>query len=267
MSFHGFRMLVLAPLLAAGCATDGTTEIVHTRTVYVQPAPPPVKVTVPDPVARANARASARAAEAATAQANAAAQQARLATEEARLANERAQQASDRAANEAAARQSAERDAVEARAEAARADAARAERDEALAALRAFATVNDTERGLVITVPAEVMFRVGSDQLLPRAREKLDSIVDALDDLEPTQSLVIEGHTDSSGSSVYNRELSERRALAVRAYLVSQGVGAERIIALGRGEDEPVASNAGAEGRANNRRVEIVVSPAAVSRR
>jgi outer membrane protein OmpA-like peptidoglycan-associated protein len=260
MTIHRRRFYYLLALpLATGCATtDGDmTKVVHTtRTVYVQPPAQTVQtVRIEDPAAR-------DAALRAKAQASAAAQQAQRAQEEARQANERAAQASERAESEAAARQTAERDVL-----VARADAAQAERDQALATLKAIATVDNTERGLVITLPAEVMFRFGSDELLPRAKEKLDALVSALDEMEPTQSLVIEGHTDSRGSYTYNRELSERRAFAVRAYLVAQGVGAERIIAIGRGEDVPVASNTEVEGRANNRRVEIVVQPATVSKR
>ncbi len=146
-------------------------------------------------------------------------------------------------------------------------DKAQLERDKALSTIRTFASVGQDSRGLVITMPSEIMFRSSSDRLLPRAKEKLDELVVALNKLEPTQSFVIEGHTDSRGGTRYNRELSRRRAIAVRTYLVEQGVGAERIVAIGKGEEAPVASNSDPEGRANNRRVEIVVSPATVSRR
>ena len=142
------------------------------------------------------------------------------------------------------------------------------ERDEALATLRGFASVNENdERGLVITMPAEIMFRSGSSALLPRAKEKLDDVASALHKLAGEQTFVIEGHTDSRGSAAFNQRLSKMRADAVRSYLIEQGVSRDRIIARGRGEDDPVASNGSAEGRANNRRVELVVSPSIVGGR
>lgn len=142
------------------------------------------------------------------------------------------------------------------------------ERDQALETIRAFATVNEVDsRGIVITMPAEVMFHTGSARLLPRAKAKLDELATALGQLGANQQFVIEGHTDSRGGAVANERLSKRRANAVRAYLIEQGVDASRVVARGKGEDEPVASNEDAEGRAENRRVEIVVTPATVSER
>jgi outer membrane protein OmpA-like peptidoglycan-associated protein len=71
--------------------------------------------------------------------------------------------------------------------------------------------------------------------------------------------MIVEGHADSQGAAEYNQELSQRRAEAVRTYLVSRGISAERVSAQGFGLTRPIADNASAEGRANNRRVEIVV--------
>lgn len=147
-----------------------------------------------------------------------------------------------------------------------RADAQR-ERDRVAQELRKVGEVAEEDRGLVLTLPSEVMFRHGQAALLPRAREKLDDLANALQDLGPDQKFVVEGHTDSTGSVAFNRRLSQRRANTVRAYLIEHGVDPDRIEAVGRGEAEPVASNANPEGRANNRRVEIVVTPPAVSRR
>lgn len=137
-----------------------------------------------------------------------------------------------------------------------------AERDQAMEQVKEFALVAETARGTVITLGGELLFRSDDSVLLPTAKEKLDQVATALQQVDANQNVVIEGHADSRGSGGYNQELSSRRAEAVRAYLASRGVPPERLLSLGKGEDEPVASNASAEGRANNRRVEIVISPA-----
>ena len=69
------------------------------------------------------------------------------------------------------------------------------------------------------------------------------------------------GHTDSTGSDSYNQGLSERRASSVKTYLASHGVNGERVLTVGKGESEPVASNATSDGRQMNRRVEIFLKP------
>ena len=143
---------------------------------------------------------------------------------------------------------------------AARAEQAERERNDALATLRQLAAIQETERGLVITLAGSLLFRTDEATLLPVAQQRLDQVATALRTLADGQTLVIEGHTDSVGTSDYNRRLSGARAEAVRAYLVSRGVPPEQIVAVAKGEDEPVAPNTTAEGRANNRRVEIVIS-------
>jgi outer membrane protein OmpA-like peptidoglycan-associated protein len=127
---------------------------------------------------------------------------------------------------------------------------------DALAALAA----KEEARGLVITLSGSVLFASNESMLLPEAQTRLSQVADALSRAKE-RSVVIEGHTDSRGSAGANMELSQRRADAVRAYLVSSGYPAEKIVAHGIGPDRPVASNASAEGRANNRRVEIIVQP------
>jgi outer membrane protein OmpA-like peptidoglycan-associated protein len=117
--------------------------------------------------------------------------------------------------------------------------------------------VKEESRGLVLTLSGSVLFRSGSADLLPAARRRLDEVAEAL---KKTQSpLLIEGHTDSQGPTELNEELSYERAGAVRDYLVERGVDSARIRTEGRGEEQPVASNRSSEGRANNRRVEIVI--------
>jgi outer membrane protein OmpA-like peptidoglycan-associated protein len=80
------------------------------------------------------------------------------------------------------------------------------------------------------------------------------------------ENIVVEGHTDSRGSDSYNLDLSERRAQSVRDYLVTRGVSANHCRAVGYGESRPVADNRTAEGRANNRRVEIVIERSLANR-
>lgn len=87
----------------------------------------------------------------------------------------------------------------------------------------------------------------------------LSSVVESLDSLT-YQKLMVTGHTDSSGQLAYNNKLSQQRAEQVRAYLVQQGLHAERVEAQGRGPAEPVADNSTPEGRAANRRVEVLLS-------
>jgi outer membrane protein OmpA-like peptidoglycan-associated protein len=127
--------------------------------------------------------------------------------------------------------------------------------------LSRLANVKQDERGLVITLSGSVLFASSKAELLPAARRRLGEVADALNGSDRTAQIVVEGHTDSKGSDTYNLELSARRAEAVRSYLVSRGIDAGRIRAEGLGLTRPVADNTSAEGRANNRRVEIVVQP------
>ena len=130
---------------------------------------------------------------------------------------------------------------------------------DARAELAKIAAVKEDERGLIVTLSGSVLFRSAEANLLSSAQVKLDQVANALLAV-PARNLIIEGHTDSQGSDSYNQGLSQRRADAVRDYLVQKGYPADRIQALGKGERSPIASNASAEGRANNRRVEIVIA-------
>jgi outer membrane protein OmpA-like peptidoglycan-associated protein len=125
--------------------------------------------------------------------------------------------------------------------------------------LSALAAIKDEARGTVITLSGSVLFTSGKSELLPSARDRLNQVADVLKE-QPELSFTVIGHTDSQGSDDFNRTLSQQRADAVRAYLVSRGVDSSRIRAVGRGESEPIADNTSPEGRANNRRVEIVLS-------
>lgn len=129
---------------------------------------------------------------------------------------------------------------------------------DALASLASIAALKEEERGLVLTLSGSILFRSADSNLLPAAREKLDQVAKALLAIR-TRNLIVEGHTDSQGSDSYNQSLSQRRADAVRNYLVQSGYPADHIQSRGQGEGSPIASNSSAEGRANNRRVEIVI--------
>ena len=115
-----------------------------------------------------------------------------------------------------------------------------------------------TERGLLVTL-GDVLFEFGKAQLLPTAGARLDTLADFLKQY-PDRRLLIEGHTDSVGSEAANLTLSERRAQAVQQALTMRGVDAGRITTRGYGKAYPVASNATPEGRALNRRVEVVIA-------
>jgi len=116
----------------------------------------------------------------------------------------------------------------------------------------------DTARGLIVNM-SDVLFDTGKATLRPGAREKLAKVSGIIQS-HPGLKLEIEGHTDSVGGDEYNQQLSEKRADAVRDYLVQQGISRDAITAKGYGKSRPVVSNASAEGRQRNRRVEMVVS-------
>ena len=150
----------------------------------------------------------------------------------------------DQLAREALARQDAEKRAAQ-----------------AMADLQKLANVKQEPRGMVITLSGSVLFATDQATLLPAATTKLNDVADALIKGNPDANITIEGHTDSQGQLQHNMELSQRRAEAVKAQLVSRGVAADRIKTVGMGPDRPLADNKSPEGRANNRRVEIIVEP------
>jgi outer membrane protein OmpA-like peptidoglycan-associated protein len=133
---------------------------------------------------------------------------------------------------------------------------------QAAADLAAFASVKSETRGLVITLSGSVLFASDRSDLLPSAQAKLNDVAAALTKQDAESKIVVEGHTDSQGDASYNQALSQRRAQSVRDYLVSRGMAGDRVTAQGFGLTRPIADNASPEGRANNRRVEIVVQPA-----
>ncbi|MCB0546820.1 MAG: OmpA family protein [Phaeodactylibacter sp.] len=120
------------------------------------------------------------------------------------------------------------------------------------------ATVKRVGEGILITFDSGLMFDVNSSQLRSATKSNLEELSRVLQKYEDT-NILIEGHTDSSGSEEYNQELSEKRASSVYTYLVQQGVMASRFSTIGYGEMQPVATNETPAGRQQNRRVEVAI--------
>ena len=121
-------------------------------------------------------------------------------------------------------------------------------------------TETDGGRAILVNLPDGVTFDVGSSTLRPAFRATLDKVATSM--IEYPNSLIdVYGHTDSTGSDVFNQRLSEQRAATVMNYLISRGVPAARLRSQGFGETMPVASNDTTDGRARNRRVEIKIVP------
>jgi len=136
-----------------------------------------------------------------------------------------------------------------------------ASRTEEVDALRRQLTelnAKQTDRGIVITL-GDVLFETGKSDLRGAASADLTKLAGLLAKY-PERSLVIEGHTDNVGTDSYNHSLSLSRADSVKAFLLNQGIAANRITAFGKGESSPVASNDSASGRQMNRRVEIIIA-------
>lgn len=176
----------------------------------------------------------------------------------------RAQEEAD-AARRASELSSAEADAARRLAEAQAAEAQLAKREAELASAAADSlrmqlesmTSRRDERGEVMTLSGAA-FASGQAALLPEARASLGRVIEFVQ-AAGNSAILIEGHTDNRGSSNLNQVLSQRRAEAVREALIEEGVDGQRMTVVGRGMDQPVADNGSAEGRARNRRVEIII--------
>jgi len=210
--------------------------------------------------AAAAREAKARADAAAEAKRRADAEAARAAAEAAKAEAERMKQEAQQAAQEAA-RQKEEAEKAKAEALARSEEEKQELRARLLQQLNSILSTRDTARGLIANM-SDVLFKSGSSELMPSARERLAK-VSGIVLAYPGLHLEVEGHTDSVGREDYNQALSERRAQAVRDYLVQQGI-TSNILARGFGKSEPVASNDTPEGRQQNRRVEIVLSGDAI---
>ncbi len=146
---------------------------------------------------------------------------------------------------------------VSAAEKAARLEAEKKAKD-AMDALAKQLAVKNEARGMVITLSGGVLFQTGQATILPGAQDQLNKVADALK-TQAEHHFRVEGHTDNQGTATVNDALSQRRADAVRDYLIVRGVSADAITAVGMGSGKPVASNGNPEGRAMNRRVEIIV--------
>jgi len=160
----------------------------------------------------------------------------RLAKEQANLAKEKEVSAAERAARIAAEKKA----------------------QDAMDALAKSLAVKNEARGTVITLSGGVVFATGLSTILPGAQAQLNQVADALKS-QAEHHFTVEGHTDNQGNDKINDELSSQRANAVRDYLIVRVVSANAITATGYGSKRPVGDNRTAEGRAMNRRVEIIV--------
>ncbi len=122
------------------------------------------------------------------------------------------------------------------------------------------ATIRNTGDRLIVTMPQDILFATGSAELRPTLVSDLRDVGASLLAYPDTTAQVI-GHTDSDGDAAFNLDLSQRRAASVADVLRNEGVPSSRLSVIGRGEDQPIATNLTPEGKAQNRRVEIVILP------
>ena len=124
--------------------------------------------------------------------------------------------------------------------------------------LEEVAETKRTENGILVSMKNDILFDVGSSALKPEAVTQIEKVGDIMAKYSDNRVRIL-GHTDSTGSTRSNEELSLRRADAVKRVLAGRGVPEKQITALGQGETEPVADNKTAQGRAKNRRVELKI--------
>src|SRR3954470_19963863 len=195
-------------------------------------------------------------------QAEAQAQALQAAAEAAQRAAQQAQQAADQARSQA---EQSQKQAAATQAELDRTRQQLAQRDaetrrlQMEAALARIASTRNDKRGFVVALSGGVLFDTGKNVLKAGAKSTLTKIADQLK-TNPDAKIAVEGHTDSVGTEAKNQELSDKRASAVRDFLVSAGVPQDHITAAGKGESEPIATNKTAAGRQQNRRVELLIT-------
>jgi len=123
-------------------------------------------------------------------------------------------------------------------------------------------TITNTGDRLIVTFPEAILFATDSFTVRPGLNSDMAALARSLERY-PQSTVQVIGHTDSDGDAAYNQQLSERRANAVADVLLNQGVPFNRVQTFGRGESQPIATNATAAGKQQNRRVEIVILPTA----
>ena len=261
--------LLLAGTVVAGCAAKRSPALEQARAAYAQAQSDP-QITGNAAVALHEAESSLRRAEKSWENnkdekeaahlayviekqvdtARALAEQKKAQAEAQRLNDEREQVIIAARTSEA---ERARRDAQARAREAEQASARAKQLEKELAALKA----KQTERGLVLTL-GDVLFEYNKAELKPGAMQNMYRLVSFLKE-NPSRNVIIEGHTDSTGSDSYNLNLSQRRAEAAQMFLLQNGIAPERITARGYGEAYPVTTNNTEAGRQQNRRVEIVI--------
>jgi outer membrane protein OmpA-like peptidoglycan-associated protein len=185
-------------------------------------------------------------------------QQAENAAQQAQAAQAAAQQANAQAQQAQAAAQSAQTQLEETRRQLAERDA-EARRLRIQNELARIASTRSEQRGLIVTLNGGILFDTGKTALKPGAKSTLSKIAKQLA-ADPSLKIAVEGHTDNVGGTSMNQSLSEKRANAVRDYLVSAGISGDHITADGKGEESPIATNKTTAGRQQNRRVELVIT-------
>lgn len=121
-------------------------------------------------------------------------------------------------------------------------------------------SVTNTGNSLVVNMPQDVLFATDSDTVAPDLKAELNGVARNLMTY-PNSTIEVIGHTDNTGSAAHNMDLSQRRAGAVAGVLIGAGIQPARIQTIGKGESQPIATNMTPEGRARNRRVEIIIRP------
>ncbi|WP_316835140.1 OmpA family protein [Pedobacter nutrimenti] len=119
--------------------------------------------------------------------------------------------------------------------------------------------VERTNAGIKFTFSSEILFPTNSSYLSEDSKKRLADVAKVIQEKNKSRKILIEGHSDKTGTAVYNQWLSEKRAVSVKTYLVGLGINAERIKTAGLGDTQPIADNKTKEGRLKNRRVEITL--------
>jgi outer membrane protein OmpA-like peptidoglycan-associated protein len=254
----------LVTAFAAGCVTENPPkELIDARATYQRVAAGPAAELNPAGVADAKTQ-LARAEKSYVDHKYDVVRSGDFTRDEAYLAMRKAQLAETEAGAALASREKArlDRQLADARAAkeaAARASAVGAKAEDTAQKLADIASVKQESRGTVLTLAGSILFASGQYKLRNDSLPKLQRVAGALKEMEG-KNFVVEGYTDSTGSDAVNQQLSIKRATSVRDYLIRQGLPKDQIKAVGNGKDHPVASNETPEGRAQNRRVEIIIS-------